>query len=86
MRFIVFAAFGETTHRIGCTLLSQGHSAILVDYRPDLEPFFVYCLVFSLHQDRFDSTCERQIPGWKVLLFGSDEQQRELPVSIQDVV
>lgn len=36
---------------------------------------------FSYTQDCIDATCERQIPGWEILLFGPDEQQRELPVS-----
>lgn len=38
-------------------------------------------LLVLYYQDRIDSARERQIPGWEVLLFGSDEQQRKLPVS-----
>lgn len=38
-------------------------------------------VALSLQQDGIDTTRERQIPGREVLLFRSNEQQRELPVS-----
>lgn len=38
--------------------------------------------VSPVRQDRLDATCEREVSGREVLLFRSDEQQRELPVSL----
>lgn len=35
----------------------------------------------ALNKDRVHATCKRQVPGREILLFGPDEQQRELPVS-----
>lgn len=53
--------------------------------RPDTQQCFFVAIpacVSHVRQDRLHATCEREVSGREVLLFRSDEQQRELPVSL----